>query len=250
MMNKISTLVAVIAFCAACATKPTTEKNELPPADIAAIEEINEELPEAEFEEEAVKEAEPEYVWVNAPCSEFTLPKNDFKNLSCKKVNKNLFCAFFENGRPFYCSGRGGMFSHRLNQWGSSLTVEVKDFENRPFLIYYYANGKLARFEGIDYYENQGKDKIWFDENQIRVYQYDLNDKVEEKYYFPFNKPYIHYPGGNDMAEVNGEWELSEYGEILKDNKYFLTLPEQSVHTAPDTCKVFAGACQPSKPSK
>ncbi len=247
--NKIIFLITLLVFCAACASKEPLKnqylKESAPVAEDFA-QEIEEENPSEEPEDEkAVKQ----YVWVEAPCSEFALPMNDFKGLSCKKADENLFCAFFENGRPFYCSAGGGHLAYQLNQWGSSLTVTAKDFESRPFLLYYYANGKLARFEGADYYEGQEKAKVWFEENQIRVYIYDLKDKIKDKYYFPYNKPYIHYPGGNDMAEVNGEWEISS-GSIFKDNKHLLRLPSKSEHTPPDTCEVFAGACQPSKPSK
>lgn len=187
---------------------------------------------------DSLQKAEP---WAKADCSELSLPENDFENLSCKKSGEDSYCAFFENGRFFYCENADetGRVSYTLNKWGSSLTQKNENAESLPLREAYYAYGKPARFTQYDYKAGLLY-KVWLEGSQIRLYIYGLNGEVKDKFYFRADKPYVRYPGGNDMGEVNGEWSIKD-GDIFIDGDFLYTLPKED--SAPDLCSVFKGVC-------
>lgn len=150
-------------------------------------------------------------------------------------------CILFPDGNPYLCQFLDSpRFTHKLNQWGSSLTVTDYDTDNRPLTENYYADGKLESMTDYDY-KNNIKSVLYLDSNQTRLYQYLLPDgRVLNKFYFRPGKPYVHYPDGNDMAEINGPWEEKD-GQIFLDGRSFWPLPQSTA--APDTCEVFKGAC-------
>lgn len=182
----------------------------------------------------------PAAVWTQTACETIALPSTDAQEtLTCLHASGS-FCAFFSNGRPYYCQTADGKISHRLNKWGSSLTITQADDDDRPQTENYYANGKLARVTAYDYI-NHVKSVLYLDEAQTRLYQYSMpNGRVLDKYYFRPGQPYVHYPDGNDMGEINGPWEEKD-GQIFLDGKPFWPLPQNTA--VPDTCETFKGAC-------
>ena len=127
----------------------------------------------------------------------------------------------FPNGKPFYCSTKDGKLIHRLNKWGSSLTVSQFDKSGNQLSERYYAYGKLTR--GADWDTASSVfTRFWWDENgQIRVYQYDFNGKVLDKYYFREGNKYIRYPLGNDMGEIDGPWKLEGQTIFIEGKEFY-----------------------------
>lgn len=175
--------------------------------------------------------------WEETPCTPELLPHANANGLSCRRGEAG-FCAFFDNGRPYFCRTEDGLTEYILNKWSSSLTVLRKTPKGEPLFEHDYANGKLTRAK-----KYEGKNlvtTIWFNGGSLRLTQTNAAGKVLNKYYFYPGRSYIHYPDGNDMGEQNGEWEQKD-GRIFMDGKPFFTLP--AAHTAPDVCALFPGAC-------
>ena len=60
-------------------------------------------------------------------CKTVSLPTpNPVEEVTCVQTD-TAYCAFFPNGKPFYCATKDGQLVHRLNKWGSSLTVSHFD---------------------------------------------------------------------------------------------------------------------------
>lgn len=175
-------------------------------------------------------------------CKSVSLPTpNPVEEVTCVQTDTS-FCAFFPNGKPFYCATKDGKRVHRLNKWGSSLTVSHFDEKGQQLDELYYAYGKMTR--GADY-DNQARvlTRFWWDEDgQIRVYRYDFNGRVLDKYYFRKGQQYVRYPNGNDMGEMNGPWQLQGQ-TIFTDNRAFYVLPD-NLQPAPDTCALFTPLCE------
>ncbi len=193
----------------------------------------------------------PQPQWTDAECSKLNLPGNKFEGLYCKKnTADSSYCSFFENGRFFYCEKKdnSGRVSYILNRWGSSLTQNDDNAEGQPLKEAYYAYGKLARFTEYDYKAGLVY-KVWLDSSQTRLNIADVKGNIIDKFYFRDGKPYVRYPGGNDMGEVNGEWNLKD-GKIFIDGVFLYSLPKEV--SAPDLCSVFKGVCpeEASAPGK
>ena len=176
-------------------------------------------------------------------CNERTFPTpNPVEEITCRQTDQT-YCAFFPNGKPFYCGNKDGKLVHQLNKWGSSLTISQFDKNGQQISERYYAYGKLTR--GADWDNaNNVLTRFWWDENgQIRLYRYNFSGRVLDKYYFREGKEYVRYPDGNDMGEINGPWALRGNTLVL-DGKDFYTLPD---HTQPpaDTCRLFTPLCEP-----
>lgn len=109
--------------------------------------------------------------WETVACTELALPPNEHSNLSCKKTQE-AFCSFFENGHPYYGEQetQTGKVAYLTNNWGSSVTVTVYDKTNRPLTERYYAYGQMKRAANFEY-EKDLISRIWWDENQTRLYQ-------------------------------------------------------------------------------
>lgn len=177
--------------------------------------------------------------WTEGPCENAVLPPNSPQNLTCRWGDKG-FCAFFDNGRPYFCRTNNAQTRYQLNRWGSSITVTQKTPLGQPLSERYYANDKLARATDYDA-KNNLVTQVWFDgNNSFRLTQTDSNGKILDKYYFTAGKPYVRYPGGNDMGEINGPWEMKN-GQIFTDGKPLYTLPGPKL--APDVCMIFNGYC-------
>ena len=180
--------------------------------------------------------------WLEADCSKLNLPENKFEGLYCKEnTAASSYCAFFENGRFFYCEKKdnSGCVSYVLNRWGSSLTQNEENAEGLPLKEAYYAYGKLARFTEYDYKAGLVY-KVWLDASQTRLNISGVKGNIIDKFYFREGKPYVRYPGGNDMGEANGEWTLKD-GKIFTDGVFLYSLPKED--SAPDLCSVFKGVC-------
>lgn len=154
-------------------------------------------------------------------CESLSLPASSEPNISCQQ-NSDGFCAHFENGKMFYCQTADGTRTYQSNKWASSLTFTHRDAKGRPLMLYYYAYGKLARTEEHDYAAGVVT-RVWYDPAQIRLTRTAPDGRVLDKYYFTEGKPYVRYPGGNDMGEINGEWRL-EGDHLLTDGKLLYTL--------------------------
>ncbi len=186
---------------------------------------------------------EPPAPWQEEPCDKAILPADAPQDLTCRWGEAG-FCAFFKNGRPYFCRTKNAQTRYRLNEWGSFITVTQKTPLGLPLLEIYYADGRPKRATEYDG-ENNLVTQIWFDGgDSFRLTQTDNTGRVLGKYYFIPGKPYVHYPDGNDMGEINGPWELRD-GRILMDGQPFYTLPE--IKPAPDVCQLFAGACGPAQ---
>ncbi len=175
-------------------------------------------------------------VWQNVPCEARRLPNQNPDRLTCRE-SEHGFCAFFENGRPYFCQTQDGKTQYTLNQWGSSVTVKQTAPAEKTF---YYADGKLTRYTQTNPAGSVITQLKW-NGNTLQMTQTSPQGAVLHKYYFTTGKPYVHYPQGNDMGEENGPWE-EKYGQIWTDGRPLLTLPNKS--PAPDICAVFPGACQ------
>lgn len=177
-------------------------------------------------------------VWTEDSCKEAGLPAGSPPNLTCRRGEAG-FCAFFENGAPYFCQTKDGKTSYRLNKWGSSVTVTQKTPNGMILTERYYADGKLAR--ATDYDNERNRTTLQFDSgNALRLTKKDKNGKVLDTYYFFPKKAYVHYPNGNDMGETNGPW-MVQNGLLFIDGKPFYKLPEQKL--APDVCMIFNGYC-------
>lgn len=154
-------------------------------------------------------------------CDDLSLPASSEPNISCRQ-NSDGFCAHFENGKMFYCQTADGARTYQSNKWASSLTFTHRDAKGRLLMLYYYAYGKLARTEEYDYAAGVVT-RVWYDPAQIRLTRTAPDGRVLDKYYFTEGKPYVRYPGGNDMGEINGEWRL-EGNRLLADGKLLYTL--------------------------
>ncbi|MDD7579020.1 MAG: hypothetical protein PUK24_05705 [Elusimicrobia bacterium] len=177
--------------------------------------------------------------WTEGPCENAVLPPDSPKNLTCRRGEKG-FCAFFDNGAPYFCQTNNGEKSYQLNKWGSSITVTRKTSNGRPTAERYYANGELSRATDYDL-STKSYITIWLDKGKsFRLTRIDTSGKILDKYYFTAGKPYVRYPGGNDMGEINGPWELKN-GQIFTDGKPLYTLPGPKL--APDVCMIFNGYC-------
>ncbi len=189
---------------------------------------------------EARKTNPPGNIWKETDCASLPLPKTEQGiTLTCH-TSAAAFCAFFENGRPFYCRLTNGSLELQSNRWGSSLTLTRYDNALRPLFQRYYANGTLGRSVDFNYTKNQVT-RVWMDKDQIRLYQENTSGKILNKFYFRPGKPYIQYPQGNDMGERNGPWEEKD-GRIYIDGVFLYTLPAS--RTQPDFCTLFAGVCR------
>lgn len=176
--------------------------------------------------------------WVEGPCDETEMPAQSPQNLTCRRGEPG-FCAFFENGTPYFCQTKDGRTSYQLNKWGSSVTVTQKTPSGMILTERYYADGKLAR--ATDYDNERNRIILQFDSgNALHLTKKDKNGKVLDKYYFFSNKPYVHYPNGNDMGETNGPW-MVQNGVLFIDGKPLYKLPAQKL--APDVCMIFNGYC-------
>lgn len=175
-------------------------------------------------------------VWQEIDCAQLSLPKKTEEPLVCRKSQYDV-CAFFKNGRPFFCQNEKGTLMYAANQWGSSQLIVHFDPDGTLLDENYYENGTLKSSK-----ENTSGviSQIWWGPN-LRLYQTDARTgRVLNKFYFNQGKPYVHYPDGNDMGERNGPWELKD-GQIFMDGKPFYTLPKKT--PLPDYCRLFAGAC-------
>lgn len=207
------------------------------PAALPPIPATEEKIPPAAPAEPTL--SHPPSAWTEGPCENAVLPPDSPQNLTCRWGEKG-FCAFFDNGRPFFCRTKNAQTRYQLNRWGTSITVTQKTPLGQPLTERYYANDQLSR--ATDYDEkNNLVTTVWFDGNSsFRLTQTDNNGKVLDKYYFTAGKPYVRYPGGNDMGEINGPWELKNE-QIFTDGKPLYTLPGPKL--APDVCMIFNGYC-------
>ena len=178
--------------------------------------------------------------WEEVSCEELTLPQNQHPNLTCK-IKQGAFCSFFENGHPYYGEKQTetGKTAYLTNKWGSSVTVTVYDKADRPLTERYYAYGEMKRAANFEYEKNLIS-RIWWDENQIRLYQTNTAGRTLNKFYFSPKGTFIQYPDGNDMGEITGNWQR-EGNKIYLEGNFLYELPTQN--TAPDLCQVFDGAC-------
>lgn len=177
--------------------------------------------------------------WREETCDKAILPADAPNDLTCRWGEAG-FCAFFKNGRPYFCRTKNAQTRYRLNEWGSSITVTRKTSNGRPTAERYYANGELSRATDYDL-STRSYITIWLDKGKsFRLTRIDTSGKILDKYYFTAGKPYVRYPGGNDMGEINGPWELKN-GQIFTDGKPLYTLPGPKL--APDVCMIFNGYC-------
>lgn len=185
--------------------------------------------------------------WETVACTELALPPNEHSNLSCKKMN-HAFCSFFENGHPYYGEQETetGKVAYLTNKWGSSVTVTVYDKTNRPLTERYYAYGQMKRAANFEY-EKDLISRIWWDENQTRLYQTNTGGRTLNKFYFSPKGTFIQYPDGNDMGEITGNWTL-EGNKIYLEGSFLYELPAQD--TAPDLCQIFDGSCATNDSTK
>jgi len=175
-------------------------------------------------------------------CATVDLPEpNPAETIACVQTQTS-FCGFFPNGKPFYCAAKNGTLTYRSNKWGSSLTVSTFDTNGQQLSERYYAYGKLTR--GADYNVTaRTVTRFWWDEDgQIRLYRYDFNNRVLDKYYFREGKEYVRYPDGNDMGEINGPWKMENL-TLYIDHHPFYTLPDPA-QPAPDMCSTFEPLCE------
>lgn len=179
--------------------------------------------------------------WTDTDCNALTIPPQNFGPLTCRQ-SQQAWCAFFENGRPYYCQNTEGTLVYLANKWASSQTLRHLDANGKLILENYYANGQLSRTQET----NSGvTTQLWWDSAQLRLTQTDAQTgRTLNKFYFRQAAPFVQYPGGNDMGEINGEWELKD-GKIFLDGAYFYTLPPQT--PAPDVCALFSGVCASAK---
>lgn len=176
--------------------------------------------------------------WTEGPCEGAVFPAGNLQSFTCRTGAKG-FCAFFENGAPYFCQTKDGKTAYQLNKWGSSVTVTQKTPSGMILAERYYADGKLAR--ATDYDNEQNSTTLQFDGgNALRLTKKDKSGKVLDKYYFFPKKAYVHYPDGNDMGETNGPW-MVQNGLLFIDGKPFYKLPAQKL--APDVCMIFNGYC-------
>lgn len=186
-------------------------------------------------------------VWEEISCAQVPLPPNEHSNLSCKKMN-HAFCSFFENGHPYYGEQETetGKVAYLTNKWGSSVTVTVYDKTNRPLTERYYAYGQMKRAANFEY-EKDLISRIWWDENQTRLYQTNTGGRTLNKFYFSPKGTFIQYPDGNDMGEITGSW-TKDGNKIYLEGTFLYELPIQN--TAPDLCQIFDGSCATNDSTK
>lgn len=218
----------------------------LPPAALSdqtpsALAEKDSVVPAAITDEATAKEtvsAKP--AWQDTPCQPLPLPEHTHQGLLCK-TNQTSFCAIFPNGKPFFCqeTTAQGKTTYQSNQWGSSATVSHYQPDGKILSLYYFAYGELKREEEHNYPQNLIT-RIWWDEHQTRLYQSNTQGRTLNKFYFRPNQPFIQYPDGNDMGEINGTWHR-EGNRFFIDGQFLYELPQRM--TAPDICRIFDGAC-------
>lgn len=180
-------------------------------------------------------------VWQEVECTRLPLSQKTEEPLVCRQSQYD-WCAFFKNGRPFFCQNNQGTLRYAANKWGSSQMVVQFDQEGILQNESYYENGRLTSSK-----ENSSGviSQIWWEPN-LRLYQTDARTgRVLNKFYFNEAKPYVHYPDGNDMGERNGPWEIKDR-QIFMDGKPFYTLPEKT--PLPDYCAMFQGVCTAQAP--
>lgn len=180
--------------------------------------------------------------WEEIPCEEMTLPENTHQGLVCKKRD-NAQCAIFQNGLPFFCQvdSADGKKTYQSNQWGASVTYTQYQPDGKIASLFYFAHGQLKREEEHNYAQNLIS-RIWFDDHQTRLYQSNTQGRTLNKFYFRPEQPYIQYPDGNDMGEINGTWQR-EGDKFFIDGQFLYQL--QPRISLPDICAIFDGACGP-----
>lgn len=149
-------------------------------------------------------------------------PPGTYTDLTCRQTEDG-FCAFFANGKPFFC--QEGDVSYRTNTWGSALTVTRRSQNEQLLSERYYADGQLARAKDLDP-QSHTLTTVWFEPAQIRLTQTAPNGRVLDKFYFRPGKPFVRYPQGNDMGETNGTWSMDARNRLFLDGVYFYTLPQ------------------------
>ena len=181
-----------------------------------------------------------EDTWQEVPCETLALESTEYELGICKKTAQ-AYCAFFHTNRMYFCEQKlpEGSVSYRSNPWGSSLTIQTFDAQNRQTSEQYYAYGEMKRAANFEY-DKDLISRIWWDERQIRLYQTNTAGRTLNKFYFAPQGSFIQYPDGNDMAEISGNW-TADGNEIFIDGNFLYELPERSA--APDVCALMKGAC-------
>lgn len=204
-MNRLPLLLGLTLLLSACHTVPSVRKADAPQGYAAHA---------AAFTRVAQSAQTP------ADC-----PKNlpgTYTDLTCRQTEDG-FCAFFANGKPFFC--QAGPVSYRTNTWGSALTVTRRAQDKQLLSERYYADGRLARAQELDP-QSHTLTTVWFESAQIRLTQTAPNGRVLDKFYFRPGKPFVRYPQGNDMGETNGTWSVDARNRLFLDGVYFYTLPQ------------------------
>ena len=185
--------------------------------------------------------------WKRISCDELSLPQHNYEDLFCKSKN-NQTCAFFANGLPFFCQEitQEGRTSYQTNLWGSSVTRTQYDKDGKILSLFYFAYNVLRREESYDY-EQDLITRIWWEDQQIRLYQTNTKGRTLNKFYLTPDKPYVQYPDGNDMGEITGSW-TKDGNKIYLEGTFLYELPIQN--TAPDLCQLFHGACSANDSTK
>lgn len=216
------TLWAAALLAAACSYQaPTVEESPSAGLSVPAVKHAPALAAESADGVQASGQKQTEQEPQDLPCSALSLPATKETAFSCHK-NSDGICAHFENGKMFYCITSDGTRSYQSNKWASALTSVFKDKQGRILNLYYYAYGKLARTEEYDY-SSGVITRVWYNDAPIRLTRTELGGRVLDKYYFTKDRPYVRYPDGNDMAEINGEWELRE-DILLTDGQPLHTL--------------------------
>ena len=129
-MNRLPLLLGLTLLLSACHMVPSVRKADAPQGYAAQA---------AAFTRVAQSAQTP------ADC-----PKNlpgTYTDLTCRQTADG-FCAFFANGKPFFC--QEGPVSYRTNTWGSALTVTRRAQDKQLLSERYYADGQLARAQELD----------------------------------------------------------------------------------------------------
>lgn len=219
----------------------------IPPAQDTVTEKVDEEIALANRLYTPNIQLPAEDKWELSLCDETILPQHNYQGIFCK--TKGLAqCAFFPNGLPFFCQELTdeGKTAYATNPWGSSVMRTTYRPDGKILSLFYFANNILRREEHYDYDKNLVM-HIWWMDQQIELHQMDTKGRTLNKFYFTPDKPYVQYPDGNDMGEINGEWQQIG-NKFFIDGKFLYELPERI--SVPNICMIFDGACEkvPTQP--
>jgi len=213
----------------------------IPPAQDTVTEKVDEEIALANRLYTPNIQLPAEDKWELSPCNETILPQHNYQGIFCK-TKGFAQCAFFPNGLPFFCQELTdeGKTTYATNPWGSSITRTQYGADGKILSLFYFAYNVLRREEEYNY-EKDLITRIWWENQQIRLTQTNTKGRTLNKYYFQLNGKYILYPDGNDMGEINGEWQQIG-NKFFIDGKFLYEL--QPRISMPDICLIFKGACE------